>query len=1071
MADNSGSAQVVTLITGDQVRVTSSGSGAQSIAVIPAAGRENMQFHHSSTEDGISVIPADALPFVQSGRLDARLFDVRGLIKQGFGDSRPLPLILAGDPAAPSIQSTMAAPLADVGAEVVRELPSINGISVEPSSDDSAEVWSVLGAENSTFSTAIDRVWLNGQAEVLDEESNAQIGAPEAWEVGFTGEGATVAVLDSGYDAEHPDLVDVVVDAEDFTGGDTGTDDENGHGTHVASTVAGSGAASDGAHAGVAPGADLIVGKVCGSSGSCYEDAIIAGMEWAAEQGADVANLSLGAGPTDGTDPMSAAVNTLTEQSGTLYVIAVGNSGADDDIRSPAAADAALSVASVTKGDELSEFSSRGPRFRDKAMKPDIAAPGSDIIAARGAGTAGGNPVDESYTSMSGTSMASPHVAGAAAIVAAQNPDWEAEQIKAVLTGSSVPLDGPSVTAQGAGRLDVAAAVEAEVYTSPASVSHGVLPYPQDQEPTTEELTYRNTGDSEITLDLAFEPVGPDGAPAPAGLFSLSADQVTVSASGEAVVELTVDPSVNEQLGFFGGSVLASSADGETTVSTPTGVFLESESYDLTVEATTKSGAAAVNPYIEAVNRETGESFTVAKSTDGVFSARLPIGRYDVLAVLTENVEEGGVTVGGTATVAAEMDVDLSKDTSVVFDGTQGEPVSVEVDREATVAAATLDLTLPGYSLGAVQMGDGFENYVIPTGEAETNGLGFVYRPTLGSAADAKEPYEYNLVFDSPGIPSEPNFVVSDEELAAVQTSYHAQGVETSAMHSATGLLPEEFFSFGLELPVEVPTEKLHLFTTEGVRWQETLSFGGLRTFEDLGRSNSFEAGDHTATWNRAPLGVGVGTEAKPASQRIGDELILALGYFAPSEANTTSAFFGSEPEFVGTATLSANDEIIASKPVTGFEQFTVPGGESVFTYDVSATRSVPWSVLGTEVNATWTFTSDTAKTPTGLPLLGVAFDGEVDDLGRAPAGVEYPLNMRVNNSAGTEISELALEVSYDDGASWTSVEPSQTDQGWTASLTHPEGDGFVSLRASAVDSAGNSVEQTMLRAYQITAG
>ncbi|AOS62249.1 S8 family peptidase [Actinoalloteichus hymeniacidonis] len=1058
---------MITLITGDQVRVTQSDGGGHSVAVVPAAGRENIRFHRASTEDSISVIPADALPLVQSGRLDTRLFDVLGLIEQGFADSGPLPLIFAGDSSAPSIQSTLAAPLADVGAEVVRELPSINGIAVEPGADDSAEVWSVLGAEHNTFSAGVDRVWLNGRAQLLDEESNAQIGAPEAWEAGFTGEGATVAVLDSGYDAEHPDLVDVVVDAEDFTGSDTGADDGHGHGTHVASTVAGSGAASDGAHAGVAPGADVIVGKVCGPEGDCQEDEIIAGMEWAAEQDADVANLSLGIGPTDGTDPLSLAVNTLTEQSGTLYVISAGNFRADESVSSPAAADAALAVASVTKNDELSDFSSRGPRIGDKALKPDIAAPGSDIIAAKAGGSG-----DEAYVSMSGTSMASPHVAGAAAILAAQNPDWQADELKAVLSASSVPLEGLSVTAQGAGRLDVAAAVEAEVYTSPASVSYGLFQYPHDQEPVTEELTYHNTGDTDLVLDLAFEPIGGDGTPAPSGLFDLGADQVTVPAGGEAIVELTVDPSVNDQLGFVGGSVLASSADGSTTVSTPAGVFLEPESYDLTIEATTHSGAVAENPYIGAVNRETGEVFYVEQAADGSLQTRLPVGRYDVLALLSE-YGEGEDSVGGTETVGAELDVEVGEDTTISFDGTQGEPVSVEVDREATVQGAALELALPSFEIGTSQYGDGFQNFAIPTGDVDPNGLRLVYRPVLASPESADEPYSYDLVLEKSGIPGQPSFTVADEELAAVSTRYHAQGVEKTATRTAMGVLPDDLGGFGIGLPVELPSQRLHLFTSGDISWTEYLSLSDGTTAEEIMHQNTYEVGEHTATWNRAPLGISVGTETSPSGQRSGDELYLTPGYFAPGDA-LVHTLYGAEPEIVGTGTLSVNGETIATAPLTGFEVFPVPGGENVFTYEATATRSVPWSVLGTEQNATWTFTSDTVDggLSEALPLLGIQFEGEVDDLGRAPAGVEYPLDLRVDRTSDDiEVSEVGLEVSYDDGASWTTVEPSRTDEGWTASLTHPEGDGFVSLRASAVDSAGNSVEQTTLRAYQITAG
>lgn len=129
-------------------------------------------------------------------------------------------------------------------------------------------------------------------------------------------------------------------------------------------------------------------------------------MQWAVDQGADVVNMSLGGGPGDGTDLMSRTLNEMSAASGTLFVVAAGNDGARETVGTPGAADSALTVGSVTKDDKLSEFSSRGPRLGDFGLKPEISAPGSDIIAARAAGTNPEISVDEYYATMSGTSMA-----------------------------------------------------------------------------------------------------------------------------------------------------------------------------------------------------------------------------------------------------------------------------------------------------------------------------------------------------------------------------------------------------------------------------------------------------------------------------------------------------------------------------------------------------------------------------------------------------------------------------------------------------------------------------------------
>jgi subtilisin family serine protease len=289
------------------------------------------------------------------------------------------------------------------------------------------------------------------------DQSTAQIGAPAAWAAGRTGTGVTVAVLDTGIDATHPDLAGQVTAQMDFVG-DSTVDDLVGHGTHVASTIAGTGAASGGKYKGVAPGAKLLNGKVCAGS-FCPESAILAGMLWAAESGARVVNLSLGGADSPGADPLEEAVDALTEQYGTLFVVAAGNDGpAPGTVGSPAGAEAALAVGSVDRDGLVANDSSRGPRATDGALKPDVTAPGVGIVAARAANAGIGQPVDSHYLRLSGTSMATPHVAGAAAILAQTRPSWTAGQLKAALTASAAPNPASDVIAQGAGRVDARSA-------------------------------------------------------------------------------------------------------------------------------------------------------------------------------------------------------------------------------------------------------------------------------------------------------------------------------------------------------------------------------------------------------------------------------------------------------------------------------------------------------------------------------------------------------------------------------------------------------------------------------------
>ncbi|WP_255512080.1 S8 family serine peptidase [Kribbella kalugense] len=134
-----------------------------------------------------------------------------------------------------------------------------------------------------------------------------------------------IAILDTGIDPNHPDLKGRIEASANFSNAANNVD-HFGHGTHVAGIAAGDGAASGGKYTGVAPQATLLNGNVLGDDGSGAISGIIAGMEWAVQQHATVVNMSLGSAiPSDGTDELSAALNTLSRDSGTLFVVAAGN--------------------------------------------------------------------------------------------------------------------------------------------------------------------------------------------------------------------------------------------------------------------------------------------------------------------------------------------------------------------------------------------------------------------------------------------------------------------------------------------------------------------------------------------------------------------------------------------------------------------------------------------------------------------------------------------------------------------------------------------------------------------------
>ena len=662
-------ARWVTLITGDRVMVTGSGKDAR-LSLQPAQRSRPVPFNEFTRRGDRYLVPGDAAELVRADRLDIELFNVTGLLRQGFDDgSTPSVPLLVGY----ADKRAAARTAAPAGATLRRTLPRLGMTALDARKSTAAQFWNGLARPTGQpgarqFTAGVQNVWLNGRVKASLEQSVPQIGAPAAWGRGLTGAGVTVAVLDTGIDTDHPDLAGKVSASADFTGKGS-VEDGFGHGTHVASIVTGSGAASGGKYKGVAPDVRLAIGKVLDDTGSGAFDWVLAGMQWAAtESGARVVNMSLGSYPTDGTDPMSQALNTLTEQYGTLFVVSAGNDGrlGEETVGSPGTADAALTVASVDKSDALSDFSSRGPRVGDGAAKPDIAAPGSAIVAARPAGVDPlGTPVGDAYQQLDGTSMSAPHVAGTAALLAQQHTDWKADALKAALISTAAPLEGIGPFAVGTGRVDADRATRQPV-TATGSVS-AYLRWPNLGQQQKHAVTWRNTGATPVTLNLDLTLTRRDGRPVPAGLVTLSANTVTVPAGATASVDVTATGREGGA-GGYGGTLSARSPDGIITTRTTLAIVQETEMYDLTVTATDRDGNPAVDSRVSITDLD-----NLAGEPSG---GRLPRGRYAVhVAIMTPKPgQEPSITL------ISHPELTLDRNTSLTFDARLGHPVSVSSD-------------------------------------------------------------------------------------------------------------------------------------------------------------------------------------------------------------------------------------------------------------------------------------------------------------------------------------------------------------------------------------------------------
>ncbi|MEU4231689.1 S8 family serine peptidase [Nonomuraea sp. NPDC026600] len=1056
----------VTLLTGDKVLFSPDGSG---IRTLPAQGRTNVRFTIRRDSDRLYVIPDDAAPLLNGGLLDERLFDVKGLHTLGYGDDRrqSLPLIIQyGEKNAGQANSLE-------GATVTRPLPSVNAVAVEAGKS-GPQLWrqvaSQWGSRSRTLGQGVAKIWLDGVRHLVLDRSVGQIGAPEVWKAGYTGAGVTVAVLDTGIDAEHPDLKGKVSEARDFTGSDT--NDTVGHGTHVASTIA----SPNAPYKGVAPDAHLLIGKVCGNRG-CTESDVLAGMEWAAASKAKIVNMSLGGDDTPGIDPLEQAVDRLTEQHGTLFVIAAGNEeqAGVGSVSSPSTANAALSVGAVDDDDRLASFSRQGPRIDDAAIKPDVTAPGVDIIAARARDGQIGTPVDDTHTSMSGTSMATPHVAGAAALLLQKYPKRTGQQIKAALMTSARSTPGLTPYQQGAGRIDVAAALRQDLTSSPPSLSFGNVEWPHtDDDAVVRTLTYANGGDHAVTLKLSVDDTGPDGKPAPDGMFALSTTTLAIGPRQSAEVTFTASTRGDMKDGAYGGRVLAL-VDGEsTTVATPFAVVKEVESNDLKISVIGRNGQPAADYYV-AISAYDRRWIKGLHHPDGVLRRRLPRGLYSVAAVIFSD--------DGTDQIVMPW-LDLSSAQSLTFDARTTSPLRVSLDDKAAVpvtgvvgfsAVTNPKQPFDNFSFanawdmtsrfGTAQLGPD-----APPGRAVGgfNGVLAVPGPS-GTLADAGRTYSIGRFSPGGALPQIP--AIRTATLAHVKTTYLRQG-DTGAGLVASIPLSTVVRGAGMVaplMPVDLPRTRSELYTTDQVSWDSVMyqTVGDLLQADQLTLERTYRPGGR---YEERHNGGGVFGPSLPGRA---DRSLWArqtpdrLQFSVPMVASRADAA-GNSATATASTTVFRDGLRVCTSSRAGFCVAEMPPTAGRYRVEAHAARDI--SDLSTKVSVEWSFPYKGARDPSAFPIRVVRFTPELDAGNAASAGRLFRLPLEIQSNPGSRpsaVTSVSVEVSFDDGRTWRRAPYVGTHQRGLVALRHPAR-GYVSLRATVRGASDQLVTQTIIRAYRL---
>jgi subtilisin family serine protease len=399
------------------------------------------------------------------------------------------------------------------------------------------------------------------QASLAD--SVPLIGAPQVWALTddqgwpVTGQGIRVAIVDSGVDYTRAALGGClgsgcrVIGGYDFVNEDADPWDDHGHGTHVAGIVA----ANSAARQGVAPGVELLAYKALDANGVGFASDIIAALEQAVSDQADVINLSLGAlGTTD--DPLSQAAQAAVE-AGFVVVAAAGNGGPQSStVEAPSIAPGVISVAASSKDDTFADFSSRGPVASTFVLKPDIGAPGVEISSTVPLTGTVSDP--SGWLPANGTSMATPHVAGGAALLRQLHPDWTPLEVKAALMNYALDLE-QDLFAQGAGRLDLLPAATASLLAVPGSLSFG-LPLLDGTDVLT--LSLRNVGTTSLTVtptvsmahtaDGVGQPLSPT---LPVSYASVTPPNVTLNPGGTHIISVTLDIPPDAADGHYQGRV------------------------------------------------------------------------------------------------------------------------------------------------------------------------------------------------------------------------------------------------------------------------------------------------------------------------------------------------------------------------------------------------------------------------------------------------------------------------------------------------------------------------------------
>ncbi|MCA2214044.1 hypothetical protein [Jidongwangia harbinensis] len=492
---------------------------------------------------------------------------------------------------------------------------------------------------------------------------------------------------------------------------------------------------------------------------------------------------------------------------------------------------------------------------------------------------------------------------------------------------------------------------------------------------------------------------------------------------------------------------------------------------------------ADADTWVDLYDLATGEQMPFGVR-DGAGTVHLPAGAYQAYGFVQTRDPDSVSTV-------VLPRIRLDRDTALVLDARTAERVDVRVDRPGARrhgGAIEFLQPTPGHTIRyAASLPADIDAYLTPTAAAPGLRARIYATLTGGGATTARQAYV--VVRDlRDGVPPRLRFTARVRELAVRTVTVAGQGrpacatLELSATRSGSPWQYTERIPLG---PPDRPPFTVAFSPGADPLWALTTEFMGGDCDPAAGVDRYSvnavfrTAGTGTLAFGRAPLGPAVAHRQPGTAGYVfwaDDTLLVRIPLFAdagPGHYSTPlDSSYPAYPYVTGETRLTGADgRLLYTEPRPGHCACHLPAGtvpDGPLRLAVDAYRAAPWSDLAVRQHIEWTFPADRERP--AVPLLAVRYRAALDADGRAPGGAAFPLALWVerHDPASPAVATVRLEASFDDGATWSAVPLTGTGDARSGLVTHPAS-GYVSLRATAADTAGNRVDQTVIRAYGLT--